>query len=68
LDGIYVQEVLHALNDHFSNLPVFNVAKLFNPRHSPIDDSDQTMNIELRLKRILLKIQHTAKESDMCKG
>ena len=29
----YVQRVIHALNDRSSDLPVFNAAKLFNPRN-----------------------------------
>ena len=68
LDASYVQKNVNALNDHFPNLPKFNVAKIFSPRNYPSDDSDWNTNTELGLKRILLKFQHIKEESDMCKG
>jgi hypothetical protein len=68
LSASYVQKDVNALNDHFLDLPVFNVAKFFSPRKYPSDDSDRNTNTELGLKRILLKFQYTKEESDMCKG
>ena len=52
LDVVYVKKVFHALNDHFPNLPIFNVAICLDPHCCPIDDSVRTMNIELWLKII----------------
>ena len=63
-----MQRVVHALNDRFLDLLVFNVAKLLSPRNYPSDDSVQVTNIELWLERILLKFQYTEEESNMCKG
>ena len=40
LDAPYVQRVVHALNDHFPNLSIFNPSKLFSPPNYPSDDSD----------------------------
>jgi hypothetical protein len=44
LGAFYVQRVVHALNDRFPNLLVFNAAKLFNPRNYPSDNNDQITN------------------------
>ena len=38
------RRVVHALNDHFPDLLVFNAAKLFNPRNYPSDDNDRITN------------------------
>ena len=61
-------QIVHALNDRFPNLPIFNVAKLFSPRKHPNDDNDRITNTELWLKRILLTFQYNEEKSDMCKG
>jgi len=68
LGASYVQKIVYALNDRFPYLPIFNVAKLFNARNYPSDDSDRNSNTELWLKRILLEFQYTEEENDMCKG
>ena len=67
LGASYVQRVVHALNDHFPNLPIFNASKILNPHKYPRDDSDRVTNTKLGPKRILLKFQYIDKESDMCK-
>ena len=43
----YVQKVVHALNDRFPNLLIFNATKIFNPRRYPSDNSDPITYIEL---------------------
>ena len=68
LGASYVQRIVHALNDRFPDLPIFNAAKFFSPRNYPNDDSDQITNTELWLESILLKFQYTEEENDMCKG
>ena len=68
LGASYVQRVVHALNDRFPNLLIFNAAKLFSPCNYPSDDSDRITNTALWLERILLKFQYIEEESDMCKG
>ena len=68
LGASYVQRVVHALNDRFPDLSIFNAAKLLSPRNYPSDDNDRITNTELWLKRILLKFQYNEEESDMCKG
>ena len=35
LGRLYVQKVIGSLNDRFSDLPIFNAARLFNPKHYP---------------------------------
>ena len=45
LGASYVQRVVHALNDGFPYLLVFNEAKIFNPHSYPNDDNDQITNI-----------------------
>ena len=40
LGASYVQSILHALNDYFPNLPVFNATKIFSPRYYPNNDND----------------------------
>ena len=40
----YVQKVVYALSDHCLDLPVFNVAKFFNPCHYPSNESDRITN------------------------
>ena len=47
LGASYVQRVVHALNDHFPDLPIFNATKLLSPCHHPSDDSDQTIITKL---------------------
>jgi hypothetical protein len=42
---VYVRKVVHALSDCCLDLPVFNVAKLFNPCHYPSNESDRITNI-----------------------
>ena len=37
LGRLYVQNVIDSLNDRFPDLPIFNAAKLFNPKHYPMD-------------------------------
>ena len=68
LGASYMQRVVHALNERFPDLPIFNAAKLFSPRNYPSDDSDRISNTELWLERILLKFQYIEEESDTCKG
>jgi hypothetical protein len=68
LGASYVQRVVHALNDRFPDLPIFNAAKLFSPCNYPSDDSDRITNTALWLERILLKFQYIEEEKDMCKG
>ena len=71
LGAAYVQKGVHALNDRFLDLSTFNATMIFSPPNmifSPSDRSDQITNTELWPKRILLKFQYIAKESDMCKG
>ena len=64
LDASYVQRVVHALNDRFPYLPIFNAANFFSPHSYPSNDSDRITNdIELWLERILVKFQYI----DMCK-
>ncbi len=38
--GKYVQVVVASLNEQFPNLPIFNVSKLFIPKHYLYDDDD----------------------------
>ena len=64
----YVQRVVHALNDCFPNLLVFNATKFFIPHNHPSNDSDGITNTKLWLGKILLKFQYTKEENDMCKG
>ena len=68
LGASYVQKNVHALNDHFLDLWVFNAAKNFSPRNYLSDDSDRNTNTKLGRKRILLTFQYTKEESGMCKG
>ena len=63
----WVQRVGHALNDHISNLPIFNASKFFSPDNYLNNDNDQITNTKLWLKRILLKFQYNEEESDTCK-
>ena len=66
---IYVQRVVHALNDHFLDLPIFNASKCFCPCNYPSTNNDRITNTELWLERILLKFQYTEEEeSEKCKG
>ena len=58
---------VHALSDHFLDLPVVNATKLCNHRHYPSDDVDQTTSTEPWLKRILLKFQYTTKVNGIYK-
>ena len=44
LGASYVQRVVRAWNDRFPNLQIFNVAKIFNPRKYPSNDSDWITN------------------------
>ena len=63
-----MQRVVHAKDDRFQDLPIFNGAQLFNPRKYPSNDNDRATNTELWLERILLKFQYIEEGSDMCKG
>ena len=63
-----MQRVVHALNDRFLDLPEFNVAKFFNPRNYPSNDSNRITITKLWFERTLLKFQYNEEESDMCKG
>ena len=65
---LYVQRVVHALNDRFPYLSVYNATKLFSPHNYPSDRNDWITNTKLWLERILLKFQYTEEVSDMCKG
>jgi hypothetical protein len=65
LGAPYVQRVVHALNDRFPNLLVFNATKLFSPRNNPRDDNDQITNTKLWLERILLSF-NTQKKKVTC--
>ena len=62
----YVQRVVHALNDRFPNLLVFNASKFFSPCNYPSDDSDQITNTKSWLN--MISPQYTEEGSDMCKG
>ena len=42
LGASYVQKVIDSLNNHFPNLPIFTSAKLFSPKHYPLDDHDRS--------------------------
>jgi hypothetical protein len=65
LGALYVQRVVHTLNDRFPNLLVFNATKLFSPRNNPSDDNDQITNTKLWLERILLSF-NTQKKKVTC--
>ena len=41
LGASYVQKVIDSLNNRFLDLPIFTSAKLFNPKHYPLDDHDR---------------------------
>ena len=41
LGRLYVQNVIHSLNDGFPDLPIFNASRLFSPKHYPMDALDQ---------------------------
>ena len=66
LGSSYVQRIVHALNDHFSDCPILNVTNHIIPCHYLSDDSERITNTEIRLERILLKLQYTIEESNMC--
>ena len=68
LGASYVQRVVHALKDHFLDLPVLNTSKFLSPHNYSNDDNDRITNIELWLKRILLNFLYNEEESDMCNG
>ena len=53
LGRLYVQKVIDSLNDRFPDLPVFNVARLFSPKHYPIDALDRGTLTEQWLNRLV---------------
>jgi len=67
LGASYVQRIVHALNERFPNLPVFNATKLFSSCSYSSDDSDRIINTKLWLERILMRFQYIKEESDMYK-
>ena len=40
LGKLYVQKVIDSLNDRFLDLPIFNAASIFSPKHLPMDTLD----------------------------
>ena len=57
LGASYVQKVIDSLNNCFSNLPIFTLAKLFNPKHYPLDDHDRGQLTETLLAQIVSYFQ-----------
>lgn len=64
----YVQHVIDALNDRFPDLPIFNAAKLFSPKHYPEDEEERTRSTDLWLERLVNKFVASADERDLCRA
>ena len=46
------------LNERFPDLPIFNTAKLFSPRHYPADEENKTRTTDIWLKMLMEKFVH----------
>ena len=57
LGASYVQKVIDSLNNRFPDLPIFTSAKLFSPKHYPLDDHDRGQLTETWLVRIVSHFQ-----------
>ena len=44
MDASYVRRVVHALNDRFLDLPIFNATKFFSSRNYPSDCNERIIN------------------------
>jgi hypothetical protein len=64
----YVQRVVDALNNMFSNLGIFNACKLFSPNLYPANDNERSHIIEEWLERLFVKFQTFEEEQDRCRG
>ena len=46
------------LNERFPDLPIFNAAKLFSPRHYPADEENRTRTTDIWLEMLMEKFVH----------
>ena len=53
LGRLYVQKVIDSLNDRFPDLPIFNAARFFSPKHYPMDALDRGTLTEQWLNRLV---------------
>jgi hypothetical protein len=53
LGRLCVQKIIASLNDRFSNLPIFNVTRLFSPKHYPMDALDRSTLTKQWLNRLV---------------
>jgi len=49
----YVQKIIDSLNDRFPDLSIFNAARLFSPKHYPVDELDRGTLTEQWLNRLV---------------
>ena len=54
LGRLYVQKVIDSLNDRFPDLPIFNAAGFFSPKHYPMDALDWGTLTEQWLNRLVI--------------
>jgi hypothetical protein len=66
LGAQYVQKIIDSLNDRFLDLSIFNAARLFSPKHYPLDDLDMGQMIETWLARLVLHFQWGPEPVDQC--
>ena len=63
-----VQKIIDALNERFSDLPIFNAIKLFNPKYYPADEEDRTRATDVWLERLMEKFVPSENDRDACRA
>jgi hypothetical protein len=60
--------VVHALNNRFPDLGIFNACKLFSPNLYPANDDERTRITKEWLERLFVKFHTSKEEQDWCRG